>query len=349
MIVLGIETSCDETGVAVYDTAAGLRAHALYSQIKLHAEYGGVVPELASRDHVRKLVPLVRQCLTQAGLSLSDLDGVAYTAGPGLVGALLVGAAAGRALAFALDVPAIGVHHMEGHLLAPLLEENPPQPPFVALLVSGGHTQLVDVRGIGDYVLLGETLDDAAGEAFDKTAKLMGLPYPGGPQLAALAEAGTPGRFGFPRPMTNRPGLDFSFSGLKTQVMLAWRDSDQTDATRADIARAFEDAVVDTLAIKCERALDEAGCDTLVVAGGVGANRRLRARLQEMAAKRGGRACFPRPALCTDNGAMIAFAGALRLQAGQHDGPAVHVTPRWDMASLPPVAARESEMGNRES
>ena len=346
MRVLGIETSCDETGVAVYDTgragAAGLLAHAVYSQIALHAEYGGVVPELASRDHVRKLLPLIRQTLGEAGLGVDDLDGVAYTAGPGLVGALLVGAGVARSLAWALDLPAVGVHHMEGHLLAPLMEDadpvhGRPEPPFVALLVSGGHTQLVAVDAIGRYRLLGETLDDAAGEAFDKTAKLMGLPYPGGPQLAALAEAGTPGRFQFPRPMTNRPGLDFSFSGLTTQVMLAWRDSDQTDATRADIARAFEDAVVDTLAIKCERALDEAGCDTLVVAGGVGANRRLRARLQEMAAKRGGRACFPRPALCTDNGAMIAFAGALRLEAGQRAPDAVHVTPRWDMATLPEV------------
>jgi len=342
MRILGIETSCDETGVAVYDTAlagaAGLRAHAVYSQIALHAEYGGVVPELASRDHVRKLLPLVRQTLAEAGLAVDDLDGVAYTAGPGLVGALLVGAGVARSLAWALDKPAVGVHHMEGHLLAPLMEADPPAPPFVALLVSGGHTQLVAVEDIGRYRLLGETLDDAAGEAFDKTAKLMGLPYPGGPQLAALAETGTPGRFKFSRPMTDRPGLDFSFSGLKTQVMLAWRNSDQSDATRADIARGFEDAVVDTLAIKCERALDAAGSDVIVVAGGVGANKRLRAKLHEIAARRGGRACFPRPELCTDNGAMIAFAGALRLQAGQHDSAEVKVTPRWDMASLPALA-----------
>ena len=338
MIVLGIETSCDETGVAVYDTVAGLRAHVLYSQIKLHAEYGGVVPELASRDHVRKLVPLVRECLAQAGLSLSDLDGVAYTAGPGLVGALLVGAAAGRALAFALDVPAIGVHHMEGHLLAPLLEENPPQPPFVALLVSGGHTQLVDVRGIGDYALLGETLDDAAGEAFDKTAKLMGLPYPGGPHLARLAGEGIAGRFAFSRPMTDRPGLDFSFSGLKTQVLLAWQQSDQSDQTRADVARGFEEAVTETLAIKCERALAHTGHRTLIVAGGVGANRRLRERLADMACRRKVQVSFPRPEFCTDNGAMIAFAGALRLQAGQHETPSIRVRPRWDMAELDAVA-----------
>lgn len=339
--VLGIETSCDETGVAVYDTtrpgAAGLRAHAVYSQIALHAEYGGVVPELASRDHVRKLVPLVRQTLVEAGLTVRDLGGVAYTAGPGLVGALLVGAGVARALAWALDLPAVGVHHMEGHLLAPLMEDDPPEPPFVALLVSGGHSQLVAVDAIGRYRLLGDTLDDAAGEAFDKSAKLMGLPYPGGPQLAALAQQGTPGRFRFPRPMTDRPGLDFSFSGLKTQVLLAWRDCDQSDVTRADIARGFEDAVVDTLAIKCERALDAAGSKVLVVAGGVGANRRLRERLHAMALKRGGRVCFPRPELCTDNGAMIAFAGALRLQAGECAGPEVHVTPRWDMATLPAV------------
>ncbi len=340
--VLGIETSCDETGVAVYDTArpgaAGLRAHAVYSQIALHAEYGGVVPELASRDHVRKLLPLIRQTLADAGLGVRDLDGVAYTAGPGLVGALLVGAGVARALAWALDLPAIGVHHMEGHLLAPLMEDDPPEPPFVALLVSGGHSQLVAVDAIGRYRLLGDTLDDAAGEAFDKSAKLMGLPYPGGPQLAALAQTGTPGRFRFPRPMTDRPGLDFSFSGLKTQVLLAWRDSDQSDTTRADIARSFEDAVVDTLAIKCERALDAAGSKVLVVAGGVGANRRLRERLHAMAAKRGGRVCFPRPELCTDNGAMIAFAGALRLQAGQRSDASVQVAPRWDMATLDPVA-----------
>lgn len=343
MRVLGIETSCDETGVAVFDTVAGLRAHAVYSQIALHAEYGGVVPELASRDHVRKLLPLIRQTLDEAGIALGDIDGVAYTAGPGLVGALLVGAAAARALAWGLDVPAVGIHHMEGHLLAPLMEDDPvhgrPEPPFVALLVSGGHTQLVEVAAIGDYRLLGETLDDAAGEAFDKTAKLMGLPYPGGPQLAALAETGTPGRYRFARPMTDRPGLDFSFSGLKTQVLLAWRDSDRSDATRADIARGFEDAVVDTLAIKCERALEASACATLVVSGGVGANRRLRAKLQAMAERRGGRVTFPRPALCTDNGAMIAYAGAMRLAAGQTSGLDVQVVPRWDMATLPAVEA----------
>jgi len=337
MRVLGIETSCDETGVAVYDTQAGLLAHALYSQIGLHAEYGGVVPELASRDHVRKLLPLIRQTLAESGLAVSDLNGVAYTAGPGLIGALLVGAAAGRALAWALDLPAMGVHHMEGHLLAPMLEDPSLKPPFVALLVSGGHTQLVAVEAVGQYRLLGETLDDAAGEAFDKTAKMMGLPYPGGPELARLAETGRPGLFKFSRPMTDRPGLDFSFSGLKTQVLLAWKASDQSPQVRADIARGFEDAVVDTLAIKCERALKASGARTLVVAGGVGANLRLRARLQQMAAKLGGRACFPRPEFCTDNGAMIAFAGALRLAAGQREGTGITVQPRWDMAGLPSV------------
>ncbi len=337
MRVLGIETSCDETGVAVYDTDRGLLSHTLYSQVALHAEYGGVVPELASRDHVRKLLPLVRQALAEAGLGTADLDGVAYTAGPGLVGALMVGAATGRALAWALDLPAVGVHHMEGHLLAPLLEDPGLAPPFVALLVSGGHTQLVEVAAIGDYRLLGETLDDAAGEAFDKTAKMMGLAYPGGPELARLAESGRPGVFKFSRPMTDRPGLDFSFSGLKTQVLLAWQASDKTPETRADIARGFEDAVVETLAIKCDRALQQTDARTLVVAGGVGANVRLRARLQALAARRGGRVCFPRPEFCTDNGAMIAFAGALRLQAGQAEAAAVTVQPRWDMASLPPL------------
>jgi N6-L-threonylcarbamoyladenine synthase len=342
MLVLGIETSCDETGVAVYDTARGLRAHALYSQIELHAEYGGVVPELASRDHVRKLLPLIRQTLAEAGVSLADLGGVAYTAGPGLVGALLVGAAAGRALAWALDLPAIGVHHMEGHLLAPLLEADPPEPPFVALLVSGGHSQLVEVAAIGDYRLLGETLDDAAGEAFDKTAKLMGLPYPGGPHLARLAGSGRQDAYTFSRPMTDRPGLQFSFSGLKTQVLLAWQGSDRSEQTRADIARGFQDAVVDTLAIKCERALQATGHRTLIIAGGVGANRRLREKLDELAQRRRVRVCFPRPEFCTDNGAMIALAGALRLQSGQHEEATITVQPRWDMAALPALPARSA-------
>jgi len=338
MRVLGIESSCDETGVALYDSAKGLLAQGLYSQIDLHAAYGGVVPELASRDHVRKLLPLIQQTLHDAGLSLAEIDGVAYTAGPGLVGALMVGAATGRAMAWALDVPAIAVHHMEGHLLAPLLEDNPPQPPFVALLVSGGHTQLMQVNALGDYVLLGETLDDAAGEAFDKTAKLMGLPYPGGPQLAKAALSGRPGAYKFSRPMVNRPGLDFSFSGLKTQVLLAWQASAQTDQDMADIALAFEQAVVDTLAIKCERALELTGCSRLVVSGGVGANRYLREQLQQRTAKRGAQVFFPRLDLCTDNGAMIAYAGYLRLAAGQSEPPVVACKPRWDLAGLPPLS-----------
>ncbi|MEO8803760.1 MAG: tRNA (adenosine(37)-N6)-threonylcarbamoyltransferase complex transferase subunit TsaD [Rudaea sp.] len=345
--MLGIETSCDETGVAVFDVAGldvdrgdsarGLRAHALYSQIELHAAYGGVVPELASRDHVRKLLPLIRQTLAEAGIDLRDLGGVAYTAGPGLVGALLVGASCARALAWSLDVPAIGVHHMEGHLLAPLLEADPPQPPFVALLVSGGHSMLVEVTGIGSYRLLGDTLDDAAGEAFDKTAKLMGLPYPGGPALAKLAESGTRGRFKFSRPMTDRPGLDFSFSGLKTQVMLAYKAHANDPSAKADIARAFEDAIVDTLLIKCRRALQASGCKRLVIAGGVGANRKLRAQLADAAQREGFRVYFPRLEFCTDNGAMIALAGALRLRTGLHDDIAIKVAPRWDLESLTAV------------
>ncbi|MGN2251559.1 tRNA (adenosine(37)-N6)-threonylcarbamoyltransferase complex transferase subunit TsaD [Frateuria sp. GZRe14] len=340
--MLGVETSCDETGVALlrWEPEApgrGLLAHTLYSQIKLHADYGGVVPELASRDHVRKLLPLVREALAQAGMTPADLGGVAYTAGPGLVGALLVGAAAARAMAWALDVPAIGVHHMEGHLLAPLLEPDPPEPPFVALLVSGGHSMLVEVRAIGQYRLLGDTLDDAAGEAFDKTAKLMGLPYPGGPALAKLAEQGRPGAFRFSRPMTDRPGLDFSFSGLKTQVLLAWKQSDQSDQTRADVARGFEEAIVDTLVIKCRRALEATGTHRLVIAGGVGANRRLRETLAAAGEKDGFRTYFPRLQFCTDNGAMIALAGAIRLAAGQGQDESVRVSPRWDLESLQPV------------
>ena len=332
--VLGIETSCDETGVALFDPARGLLAHTLYSQIAMHNDYGGVVPELASRDHVRKLLPLMRETLREAGMSTRDLGGVAYTAGPGLVGALLVGAACARALAWALELPAIGVHHMEGHLLAPLLEADPPQPPFVALLVSGGHSMLVEVAGIGRYRLLGDTLDDAAGEAFDKTAKLMGLPYPGGPALAKLAESGKPGRFRFARPMTDRPGLDFSFSGLKTQVLLAYQAHAEDATAKADVARAFEDAIVDTLLIKCRRALEETGDTRLVIAGGVGANRKLRAQLADAAQREGFRVYFPRLEFCTDNGAMIALAGALRLQAGLHDDMAIKVQPRWDLESL---------------
>lgn len=336
--VLGIESSCDETGVAVYAIGRGLLAHRLYSQIRLHADYGGVVPELASRDHVRKLLPLIRETLAAAGVGVAELGGVAYTAGPGLIGALLVGAAAARALAWSLEVPTIGVHHMEGHLLAPLLEADPPEAPFVALLVSGGHSMLIAVDAIGSYRLLGDTLDDAAGEAFDKTAKLMGLPYPGGPQLARLAEGGVSGRYRFSRPMTDRPGLDFSFSGLKTQVLLAWQNSDRSDGTRADIARGFEEAMVDTLRVKCLRAMEATEARTLVIAGGVGANKRLRAQLTEAGLQRGFRVCFPRPEFCTDNGAMIALAGALRLHSGLSDDAGIRVFPRWDLESLSPLS-----------
>jgi N6-L-threonylcarbamoyladenine synthase len=334
MIVLGIETSCDETGVAIYDSERGLLGDALYSQIGLHAKYGGVVPELASRDHVRKLLPIVSQAIEISGINKKDISGVAYTAGPGLVGALLVGATAGRCLAWTWGVPAVGIHHMEGHLLAPMLEADPPAFPFLALLVSGGHTLLVEVGGIGDYQVLGDSIDDAVGEAFDKTATLLGLSYPGGPALAALALGGNPGRFTFPRPMTNRPGLDFSFSGLKTFAMNTWRDSEQTDQERADIARAFEDAVVDTMVIKCRRALAQTGLQTLVIAGGVGANVRLRERLGELMTQQGGRVCYPRPAFCTDNGAMIAYAGYRRLQAGQHESLSIKVVPRWSLEEL---------------
>ncbi|CNI86111.1 MULTISPECIES: tRNA (adenosine(37)-N6)-threonylcarbamoyltransferase complex transferase subunit TsaD [Yersinia] len=337
MRVLGIETSCDETGIAVYDDETGLLANQLYSQVKLHADYGGVVPELASRDHVRKTVPLIQAALKEANLSAKDIDGVAYTAGPGLVGALLVGATVGRALAFAWGVPAVPVHHMEGHLLAPMLEDNAPEFPFVALLVSGGHTQLISVTGIGEYLLLGESVDDAAGEAFDKTAKLLGLDYPGGPMLSRMAQQGIAGRFTFPRPMTDRPGLDFSFSGLKTFAANTIRANGDDDQTRADIARAFEDAVVDTLAIKSKRALDQTGFKRLVIAGGVSANRTLRSKLAEMMQKRGGEVFYARPEFCTDNGAMIAYAGLIRLKSGVNSELAVSVRPRWPLSELPKV------------
>ena len=338
MKVLGIETSCDETGIAIYDTENGLLAHQLYSQVKLHADYGGVVPELASRDHVRKVLPLIKAALAEAELTQKDIDAIAYTCGPGLVGALLVGSCIGRSLAFAWDVPAIGVHHMEGHLLAPMLEANQPEFPFVALLVSGGHTQLVDVKGIGEYELLGESVDDAAGEAFDKTAKLMGLDYPGGPRLAKLAEGGRSDMFKFPRPMTDRPGLDFSFSGLKTFTANTLAASPDDEQTRADIARAFEDAVVDTLAIKCKRALEQTGRKRLVVAGGVSANKHLRQQLEQLLSKLGGHVFYPRTEFCTDNGAMIALAGAFRLQAGQQTGLAIKTFPRWPLTELAPHA-----------
>lgn len=337
MRVLGIETSCDETGIAIYDDERGLLANQLYSQIKVHADYGGVVPELASRDHIRKTVPLIQAALKEANLTSVDIDAVAYTAGPGLVGALMVGATVGRSLAFAWNVPAVAVHHMEGHLLAPMLEEKSPEFPFVALLVSGGHTQLISVTGIGEYELLGESIDDAAGEAFDKTAKLLGLDYPGGPVLSRMAEQGTAGRFVFPRPMTDRPGLDFSFSGLKTFAANTIRENADDDQTRADIARAFEDAVVDTLAIKCKRALEQTGFKRLVMAGGVSANRALRAKMEDVLKQRGGEVFYARPEFCTDNGAMIALAGLIRLKGGTTTGLGVTVRPRWPLAELPPL------------
>ncbi len=334
MRVLGVETSCDETGVALYDSERGLEAHALYTQVGLHADYGGVVPELASRDHIRKLLPLIRQVIEQASVSVTAIDGLAYTAGPGLVGALLVGASVARSLAWALGLPAVAVHHMEGHLLAPMLDDPAPAFPFIALLVSGGHSMLVDVRALGDYRILGDTLDDAAGEAFDKTAKLLGLGYPGGPALAGLARSGNPSRFQFPRPMTDRPGLDFSFSGLKTFTLTTARAQGDDPQTKADIARAFEDAVVDTLAIKCRRALAQTGGTRLVIAGGVGANLSLRSRLNRVAEETGSQVFYPRIEFCTDNGAMIAFAGARRLAAGQRESAAIEVRPRWALDTL---------------
>ena len=339
MRILGIETSCDETGVAIYDEEKGLIANQLHTQIALHADYGGVVPELASRDHIRKLAPLLQAALQEANLTAKDIDGVAYTSGPGLVGALLVGSTVARSLAYAWNIPAIGVHHMEGHLLAPMLEENPPHFPFVALLVSGGHTQLVRVDGVGRYELLGESIDDAAGEAFDKTAKLLGLDYPGGAALARLALNGTPNRFAFPRPMTDRPGLNFSFSGLKTfaantlhQVMQ--EEGELTEQSKADIAYAFQEAVVDTLAIKCKRALKQTGLKRLVIAGGVSANKQLRQTLAELMQQLGGEVFYPQPQFCTDNGAMIAYAGFLRLKQGQQQDLAIEVRPRWAMTEL---------------
>ncbi|HGJ5859971.1 MAG TPA: tRNA (adenosine(37)-N6)-threonylcarbamoyltransferase complex transferase subunit TsaD [Arsenophonus nasoniae] len=337
MRVLGIETSCDETGIAIYDDQVGLLANQLYSQVKLHADYGGVVPELASRDHIRKTIPLIKVALQQAGLTGSDIDAVAYTAGPGLIGALLVGATIGRSLAFAWRVPAIAIHHMEGHLLAPMLEENRPEFPFVALLVSGGHTQLINVMAIGQYQLLGESIDDAAGEAFDKTAKLLGLDYPGGPALSLMAQRGQVGRFVFPRPMTDRPGLDFSFSGLKTFAANTIRNNNMDQQTASDIARAFEDAVVDTLVIKCKRALEQTGIKRLVMAGGVSANRTLRAKMAESITKIGGQVFYARPEFCTDNGAMIALAGMIRLKNGVSDSLDITVKARWPLADLSPL------------
>jgi len=334
MRVLGIETSCDETGIAIYDSDHGLLAHAIYSQTDIHAEWGGVVPELASRDHVRKAIPMIEEVLRRANLSPKDIEGVAYTKGPGLVGALLIGAMLGRSLGFAWGVPTVGIHHLEGHLLAPFLEPNPPSFPFLALLVSGGHTELVKVEKLGQYEILGDTLDDAAGEAFDKTAKLLGLGYPGGAALATLAEQGDSHRFHFPRPMIDRPGLDFSFSGLKTFALNTVESHTLDERTKADIARAFQEAVVETLTIKCRRALQATGFSRLVVAGGVGANKALRHGLHEMCKKQQASLYFPRLEFCTDNGAMIAYVGCQRLMAGAKDDLAVEVYPRWSLDKL---------------
>ena len=334
MRILGIETSCDETGVAVYDSEQGLLAHTLYSQVELHADYGGVVPELASRDHVRKIVPLLDEVMAKAGIGRDDIDAVAYTEGPGLVGALLVGAAVGRTLAWSWGVPHVGVHHMEGHLLAPMLEDNPPEFPFIALLVSGGHTMLVQVDGVGQYKILGDTLDDAVGEAFDKTAKLLDLGYPGGPAIQELAVDGELGKYKFPRPMTDRPGLDFSFSGLKTFALNTWQKSTQDDQAKADIALAFQVAVVETFTIKCRRALRETGIKRLVLAGGVSANTALRAGMEKLVAEEQAEVFYPRLEFCTDNGAMIAYAGFLRLQAGEQGGEGFFAQPRWSLEDL---------------
>ena len=337
MLILGIETSCDDTGAALYHTQQGLLVHKLHSQIALHQRYGGVVPELAARDHIQKLLPLINDVLDQARVTPKHLDGVAYTAGPGLAGALLVGAAVGRSLAFSLNIPAIAVHHMEGHLLSPMLEERRPDFPFLALLVSGGHTQLVDVQQPGQYQVLGESLDDAVGEAFDKTAKLLGLGYPGGPKVADAAKTGDPNRFHFPRPMTDRPGLDFSFSGLKTHTLETAKAHDLTSQTVADIAWAFQDASVDTLAIKARRALEQTGHRQFVVAGGVGANQLLRSRLKNLADELDCEVFYPRPEFCTDNGAMIAYAGALRLSAEESSDERFAVHPRWSLEDLNPI------------
>jgi N6-L-threonylcarbamoyladenine synthase len=333
MYVLGIETSCDETAVAIYHAEKGLISHVLYSQADTHSEYGGVVPEIASRDHIRKLVPLIKQTLSDSQLSASNINGIAYTAGPGLMGALLVGAATARSLAWTWQIPAIAVHHMEGHLLAPMLEADPPSFPFVALLISGGHSLLIEVTGIGQYRLLGESLDDAAGEAFDKTAKMLGLGYPGGPRLAELAEQGQ-ARFKFPRPMTDRPGLEFSFSGLKTFTLNTLQNSEQTEQDKADIALAFQQAMAETLSIKCKRALQQTGLKTLVIAGGVSANKSIRQHLIEMTETLGAKAYFPRHEFCTDNGAMIAYTGCQRLLAGQTQNLEIFARPRWPIDEL---------------
>lgn len=334
MRILGIESSCDETGVAVFDDEKGLVGHVLHTQIAMHAEYGGVVPELASRDHIKRVVPLVREVLAQSETSMHDLCAVAYTAGPGLIGALLVGATEARSLAYALNIPAVPVHHMEGHLLAPMLEDPAPTFPFVALLISGGHTMLIKVEKPGSYELLGQSVDDAAGEAFDKTAKLLGIPYPGGPGLEKLAQTGNSKAYHFPRPMLDRPNCDFSFAGLKTAVLNAVHASTDLEKQKADIARCFTDAVADTLRHKCERALNLTGLNTLVVAGGVSANTAIRSLLSELMKSRGGKAFFARREFCTDNGAMIALAGMMRFKAGQIGTLGVDVFPRWPLDSL---------------
>ncbi len=337
MKILSLESSCDESAAAVLDSGQGLLAHAVFSQIELHRIYGGVVPELASRDHVQRLLPLLREVLAAAKTAPHELDGIAYTAGPGLVGALLTGAALARSLAFALGIPALGVHHLEGHLLAPLLEPEPPPFPHVALLVSGGHTMLIDVQAIGAYRLLGQTRDDAAGEAFDKTAKLLGLPYPGGPELARIAALGRAGAFVFPRPMLDQPGLEFSFSGLKTAVLHAVRERVLDDTLRADVARGVQEAIVECLCVKAMRALEATDCNVLTVSGGVGANQHLRESLSRRLASRGGRADYPRAEFCTDNAAMIAVAGLARLRAGQHDDLAIGAHAQWALDTLPAI------------
>ena len=340
MNVLGIETSCDETGVAIYSTGKGIIAESLYSQAELHREYGGVVPELASRDHIRRTIPMIDEILRETDLTSNDIDAIAYTAGPGLVGALLVGASVAKSLALAWGVPSIGIHHMEGHLVAALLAEDAPKYPFIALLVSGGHTQLMACNQAHKYELLGESQDDAAGEAFDKVAKMLGLPYPGGPSIAEAAEQGTPGRFKFPRPMTNKPGLDFSFSGLKTFTLntvnglKVQSGRDLSSQEKADVAFAFQEAVVDTIRIKCERAMDQTGLDRLILAGGVSANTELRTRLADSAHMHHREVYYPPPHLCTDNGAMIAYAGYLRLQHGHQESLSIEVRPRWPMTEL---------------
>ena len=334
MQVLGIETSCDETAIAVYDSKLGILSHCLYSQIDLHNKYGGVVPELASREHVLKVLPMIKKTLAEAKTEFHLLDGIAYTVGPGLMGALLVGSAVGRSLAYSLSLPAIGVHHMEAHLLALMLEKNTPEYPFLALLVSGGHTQIVNVKAPGVFKILGESIDDAAGEAFDKTAKILGLPYPGGPAISALADKGISGRFKFPRPMTDRPGLDFSFSGLKTFALNTINSENMDEQTRADVACAFVDAIVDTFVIKCKRAIDETGIKQLVVAGGVSANKQLQKALINMFDEVGGQVFFPRDEYCTDNGAMVAYSGYLRIKKGQCDTLSFIAKPRWPLEDI---------------